>query len=65
MKVVRNTVDDVKFTFPMMACSVLVAVWRYECHGRMKRQDKEKLRQIQLGKEEQDRIIRMIKGIKK
>jgi len=31
----------------------------------MKRQDKEKLRQIQLGKEEQDRIIRMIKGIKK
>jgi len=26
MKVVRNTVGDVKFTFPMMACSVLVAV---------------------------------------
>jgi len=32
MKVVRNTVDDVKFTFPMMACSVLVAVWDYGCH---------------------------------
>jgi len=29
------------------------------------KKDKEKLRQIQLGKEEQDRIIRMIKGIKK
>jgi hypothetical protein len=27
MKVVRNTAEDVKFTFPMMACSVLVAVW--------------------------------------
>jgi len=29
------------------------------------KKDKEKLKQIQLGKEEQDRIIRMIKGIKK
>jgi len=32
MKVVRNTVEGVKFTFPMMACSVLVAVWHYGCH---------------------------------
>ena len=32
MKAVRNTVEGVKFTFPMMACSVLAAVWRYECH---------------------------------
>jgi hypothetical protein len=32
MKEVRNTVGRVKFTFPMMVCSVLVAVWHYECH---------------------------------
>jgi hypothetical protein len=32
MKMVRNTVGGVKFTFPMTACSVLVAVWHYECH---------------------------------
>ena len=32
MKVVRNTVEGVKFTFLMMASSVLVAVWHYECH---------------------------------
>jgi hypothetical protein len=36
MKVVRNIVGGVKFTFPMMACSVLVAVWRYECHELVK-----------------------------
>ena len=27
MKVVRNTVGGVKFTYPMMVCSVLVVVW--------------------------------------
>jgi hypothetical protein len=32
IKVVRNTVGGVKFTFHMMVCSVHVAVWRYECH---------------------------------
>jgi hypothetical protein len=36
MKVVRNTVDDVKFIIAMMVCSVLVAVWHYECHQLIK-----------------------------
>jgi len=27
MEVVENTVEGVKFTFPMMACYVLVVVW--------------------------------------
>jgi hypothetical protein len=31
MKVVRNIGEDVKFTSPMIACSVLVTAWRYEC----------------------------------
>jgi len=31
MKVARNTVDDVMFIITTMVCSVLVAVWRYEC----------------------------------
>ncbi len=37
MKVVRNIVEGAKFTFPMMACSVLVDVWCYECHQPVKR----------------------------
>jgi hypothetical protein len=32
MQVVRNTVGGLKFTFPMMVCSVLVAAWHYGCH---------------------------------
>jgi hypothetical protein len=32
MKVVRNTVEDVKFTFTTMVCFVHVVVWHYECH---------------------------------
>ena len=32
MKVVRNTVDDVRFIIATMVYSVLVAVWHYECH---------------------------------
>jgi hypothetical protein len=32
MKVVRNTVEGVKFTFTTVVCSVLVAAWHYECH---------------------------------
>ena len=32
MKVVENTVDDVKFIITTMVCSVVVAVWHYECH---------------------------------
>jgi len=48
----------------MMAYFVLVAVWHYECHQLVKR-DKERLRRLQLRKEEEDRIISIIKGIKK
>ena len=36
MKVVRNTEDDVKFTFATMVCSVLVAVWHYGGHQLVK-----------------------------
>lgn len=31
MQAVESIVGGVKFTFPMMSCSVLVVVWRYEC----------------------------------
>jgi hypothetical protein len=34
--VVRNIVADVKFTFHIMTCSVLVAAWHYECHQLIK-----------------------------
>jgi hypothetical protein len=64
MKVVRNTVGGAKFTFPMMGGSVLVAVLALRVSPTSKR-DKEKLRQLQLRREEQDRIIRIIKGIRK
>jgi hypothetical protein len=36
MKVARNTVVDVKSIFTTMVCSVLVAVWHYECHQLVK-----------------------------
>jgi len=36
MKVVKNTVEDVKFIVATMACSVLVVVWHYECHNLIK-----------------------------
>ncbi|HMH10476.1 MAG TPA: hypothetical protein VK553_07180 [Candidatus Nitrosopolaris rasttigaisensis] len=62
MKVVRNTVEDVKFIVATMACSVLVVALRMSPTNR---RDKEKLRQSQLRREEQDRIIRIIKGTKK
>jgi hypothetical protein len=61
MKVVENTVEGVKFTFPMMVCSVHVAVWHYECR-QLVNEIKKRLRQIQHRREEQDRIIRIIKG---
>jgi hypothetical protein len=32
MKVGRNTVEGVKFIITTTVCSVLVAVWHYECH---------------------------------
>jgi hypothetical protein len=32
MKVVRNFVDDVRFTITTMVCSVLVVVWHYVSH---------------------------------
>jgi len=47
-----------------MVCSVLVAVWHYGCYQLIK-EKKERLRQLQLREEEQDRIIRIIKGIRK
>ena len=62
MKVVSNTVEDVKFIVATMACSVLVVALRMSPTNR---RDKEKLRQSQLRREEQDRIIRIIKGTKK
>ena len=36
MKVVENTVEDVRFTIVTTVCSVLVAVWHYECHRLIK-----------------------------
>ena len=63
MKMVRNTVEGVKFIFTTMVRSVLVIV-ALRVSPTNKR-DKERLRQLKLRKEEQDRIIRIIKGIKK
>jgi hypothetical protein len=63
MKLVKNIVEGVKFIIATMLCTVLVVVWHYECHQLIR--DKERLRQIKLRREEQDRIIRIIKGIKK
>ncbi|MGB6672680.1 MAG: hypothetical protein WBE34_09615 [Candidatus Nitrosopolaris sp.] len=60
---VRNTVEGVKFIFTTMVRSVLVIV-ALRVSPTNKR-DKERLRQLKLRKEEQDRIIRIIKGIKK
>jgi hypothetical protein len=36
MKVVRNTVEGVRFIIATMVDSVLVAVWHYECHQLIK-----------------------------
>ncbi len=36
MKVVRNTVECVRFIIATMVCSVLVVVWHYECHNLIK-----------------------------
>ena len=36
MKVVRNTVEGVKFIIATMVCSVLVAVWHYGYHQLIK-----------------------------
>ena len=62
MKVVRNTVDDVKFII-MMVCSPCCGM--ASLMSSTNKRDKERLRQLQLRREEQDRIIRIIKGIKK
>jgi hypothetical protein len=32
MKAGRNTVEGVRFIITTRMCSVLVAVWHYECH---------------------------------
>jgi hypothetical protein len=36
MKAVRNTVEGVRFIIAMMACSVFVVGWHYECHQLIK-----------------------------
>jgi hypothetical protein len=36
MKVVRNTVEGVKFIIATMVCSVLVAAWHYGYHQLIK-----------------------------
>jgi hypothetical protein len=36
MKVVRNTVEGVKFIIATMVCSVHVVVWHYGCHQLVK-----------------------------
>jgi hypothetical protein len=53
----------VKFIITTEPCSVLVAVWHYECHQLAR--DKGRLRQLKLREEEYDRIISIIKGMKK
>ena len=40
MKVVRNTVEGVRFIIATMVCSVLVVVWHYECHQLIKAYEK-------------------------
>jgi hypothetical protein len=37
MRVVRNTVEGVRFIITTMVCSVFVAVWHYDCHQLTKR----------------------------
>jgi hypothetical protein len=64
MMVVKNTVECVKFIIATMMRSVLVVVWHYKCHQLIKG-DKERLRQLKLREEEQDRIVRIIKRTKK
>jgi hypothetical protein len=59
MKVVRNTVEGVKFTFPMMAYFVLVAAWHYECHQLVKEIRKG------LGNCNSEQRNKIIKGMKK
>ncbi len=36
MKVVRNTVEGVRFIITTMVGSVVVAAWHYECHQLIK-----------------------------
>ena len=60
MKVVRNTVDDVKFIMhDGVPCCGMPSLM-----SSTNKRDKERLRQLQLRREEQDRIIRIIKGDK-
>jgi hypothetical protein len=58
MQLVRDILDDVKFTFATIVCSVIVAVRMSPTNNR----DKKRLGQLKL-REEQDRIIRVINGI--
>jgi len=36
MSVARKTIEGVRFSITTMVCSVLVAVWYYECHQLVK-----------------------------
>jgi hypothetical protein len=62
MELVGNTVEGVKFIFPQW-CD-LSLLW-YGIKSVTNKRDKERLRQLLLREEEQDRIIRMINGLKK
>jgi hypothetical protein len=63
MKVVENTVEGVRLTIATMACSVLCCGMALRVSPTNKR-DKERLRRSLLREEEQDRILRIIKGIR-
>ena len=61
MKVAKNIVEDAKFTFTIMVCSVLVELRLSPTNKR----DEERLRQLQIRIQEQGRIIRVINGVKR
>jgi hypothetical protein len=63
LKVVRNTVEDVKFNIATIMCSVML---RYGItNSPTDKRFKARLRQLKLREEEHDRIIRLIEGIRK
>jgi hypothetical protein len=64
MEMVRNIAEDAKFSSIMMARFVPCCGMALGASPTNKK-DKERLRQLKLREEEQDRIIRTINGIKK
>jgi hypothetical protein len=64
MKVVESTVEGVKFTFPYDGVFCPCCGMALRMSPTSKR-DKERLRQLRFRREEEDRIIRIIKGIRK